>query len=89
MTLTKCQTYLGLAGSAIVVLAALGGGAVWALDTRYITVGSFEKALQQADVRYLKRMIRKLEYLKQHGGLTAQQEWELEGLKQEVEELEQ
>lgn len=89
MTLTKCQTYLGLAGSIIVVLAALGGGAVWALDTRYITVGSFQKALDEADVRYLKRMIRKLEYMKEHGGLTPVEEWELEGLKQEVEDLQQ
>lgn len=87
MTLTKCQTYLGLTGSVLVVLAALGGGAVWALDTRYITVGSFEKALNKVEVRDIKRQIRKLEYLKNHGLITPQQEWELDGYYQELEEI--
>lgn len=89
MTLTKCQTYLGVAASALVVVAALWGGVVWAMDTRYITVGTFEKALNDSDARYLKRQIRKLEYLKQHGSITPQQEWELDGLYQELEELQQ
>ena len=89
MILTKCQTYLTFIGAVLVVLTSIGAGTVWALDTRYITIGSFEKALNKSQVRNIKRDIRKLEYLKQHGQITPQQEWELEGLYQELGELHQ
>ena len=89
MTLTKCQTYLTFIGAALVVITSFGAGTVWALDTRYITIGTFEKALNKSELRNIKRDIRKLEYLKKHGQITPQQEWELEGLYQEMGELQQ
>jgi len=87
MTLTKCQTYLTFIGAALVVMTALGGGTVWALETHFVTITGLEKALSKTEVRNIKRMIRNLEYKKQNGTITAQEEWQLQGLYQELEEL--
>lgn len=77
-------------GFVAVMAGLLAGGistTVWALDTRYITVVSFEQALMKKEIRDLKRMIRSLEYKKERGTITDQERWELRGLYDELEAL--
>ena len=79
-----------IAGLLVVLSGLMAGGistTVWALDTRYVTVVGFESALKQKEIRDLKRMIRKLEYKKERGTITDQERWELQGLYDELSEL--
>ena len=78
-------------GLVAVFAGLLAGGissTVWALDTRYVTVGSLEQAFAKKEIRDLKRMIRTLEYKKQQGTITNQERWELQGLYDELAALE-
>ncbi len=75
------------AGSLALALTAIVIPTVWALDTRYVTAASVEQSFLTRDIRDVRRMIRKLEYLKLNNQITAAQIWELEGLKTELEEL--
>lgn len=75
------------AGSLAVALTAIVVPTVWALDTRYVTVASVEHAFLTRDIRDIKRMIRKLEFLKTTDAITDAQAWELNDLKGELEEL--
>jgi hypothetical protein len=77
------------AGAVATAMVAVVVPTVWALDTRYITIGSFEQALDKRDIRDLKRDIRKLEYLKDGGQASERQLWELDDLSQELDELTQ
>lgn len=77
------------AGACATAMVAVVVPTVWALDTRYITIGSFEQALDKRDIRDLKRDIRKLEYLKGSGQASDRQLWELDDLTQELDELTQ
>ena len=81
------QTILA-AGSVATALVAVSVPAVWALDTRYVTVASVEQAFQKRDVRDMKRMIRKLEFLEKNGSISELEQFELKGLRQELEDLE-
>jgi hypothetical protein len=98
MTLTKTQTVLGIAASAVVVCAVIFGGIVWAAEHHFETIAahdtsmevaanSFDKALKSEAAREIKREIRKLEYKKQKGIITDQELYELQGLYQELNEL--
>ncbi len=75
------------AGSLAIALTAIVIPTVWALDTRYVTAASVEQSFLTRDIRDVRRMIRKLEYLKVNNQITDAQIWELEGLKTELEEL--
>jgi len=98
MSLSKTQTYVTIAAASTVVLAFVFAGIVWAAGTHFETIAAhnasldeavagFEKAINESDAREIKRVIRKLEYLKQKGTITDQELYELEGLKQELEDL--
>jgi hypothetical protein len=98
MNLTKTQTILGIAASSIVVLAFIFAGILWAAETHFETVAAhdvsvdeviagFDKAISDSDKREIQRLIRKLEYLKSKGIITDQELFELEGLKQELQDL--
>jgi hypothetical protein len=98
MNLTKTQTILGIAASSIVVLAFIFAGILWAAETHFETVAAhdvsvdeviagFDKAISDSDKREIQRLIRKLEYLKSKGIITDQELFELEGLKQELQDM--
>lgn len=102
MTLTKTQTILGIGASAIIILAFISAGLLWAAETHFETkinheasldikiaaaVVGFDKALNDQAKREIKREIRRLEYKKQKGIITDQELYELQGLYQELEEL--
>lgn len=98
MTLTKTQAWVTIGAGSTVILAFIFAGIVWAAGTHFETksshqdsldeaVAGFEKAISDSDRREIKRVIRKLEYLKQKGTITDQELYELEGLKQELEDL--
>ena len=88
-TWNKLGIVAGALAAAIAVGSAGLAGTVWALDTRYITIGGFKQALDEKELRDINRMIRKLEYLKNNNQITDQQRWELEGLYLERQELTQ
>jgi len=75
------------AGALAVAMAAIMVPTVWALDTRYVTAASVEQSFISRDIRDVRRMIRKLEWLEKHGKISAAEEWDLEGLRIELEEL--
>lgn len=98
MTLTKTQTILGSAASAVVVIAFLFAGAIWAAERHFETIAAhdtsmalaannFDKALKSEAAREIKREIRRLEYRKQKGIITDQELYELQGLYQELDEV--
>ena len=62
------------------------GGKYWA-DHEYVPVSGLSKEFTQRDIRDLKKDIRLFEYDKKNGGLTDRQEWELEQLYNDLEDL--
>ncbi len=80
------QTVLS-AGAVCTALVAIAVPAVWALDTRYVTIGSVEKAFLVRDIRDIKRMIRRLQFLVDTGQASDLDVFELKGLTDELEEL--
>ena len=76
---------IALVGSMIVGLAVPGGaGLKYYADNEYITVSS-----QVArDIRELKRYIRELEYDRDNGAATEKDLWQLDQLRNDLEELE-
>jgi hypothetical protein len=85
--LSKSVQLVLATGAVATALVAISVPAVWALDTRYVTIASVEKAFLQRDVRDLKRMIRKLQFLVDTGEATDLDVFELKGLNDELEEL--
>jgi len=75
------------AGALAVALTAIMVPTVWALDTRYVTAASVEQSFLARDIRDVKRLIRKLEWLEGKGTITELQQFELEGLRDELEDL--
>ncbi len=75
------------AGTVCTALVAIAVPAVWALDTRYVTIGSVEKAFLVRDIRDIKRMIRRLQFLVDTGQATDLDVFELKGLNDELEEI--
>ena len=74
-------------GITMSVAAAGGTAGKYYLDNEYITVSSIEQLFVERDIDYLKREIRKLEFQEKKGTLTDAQQWELESLRDELEEL--
>ena len=87
--LSKVAKVVILLGGVAAAVSAITVTTVWALDTRYITIGGFQADQLKRDVRDLKRDIRKLEYLKKAGDATDRQLWEVDDLNQELDELTQ
>lgn len=98
MTLTHTQKILGVCASGVVVLAFVFGGLLWAAEKHFQTIEAdkvimaeavvgFEKAIKNEAKREVKREIRRLKYKQQKGTITDQELFELEGLYQELEEL--
>lgn len=85
--LPKAIQLIVAAGSLAIAIVAIMVPTVWALDTRYVTAASVEQSFLSRDIRDVRRMIRKLEWLKGNAQITDAQTWELEGLKTELEEL--
>lgn len=46
-------------------------------DDRWITIGALQKIFDARDLKLLKKQIKEYEWLKNHGGLTDKQQWEL------------
>ena len=67
-----------------------GGGTVggYYLKNEFVSVSSLEEAFEARDKKEIKRQIRSYEYDRDHGGLTDKEEWELDQLYDELEELE-
>ena len=66
-----------------------GGGAAgnyW-LEHEYVPVTGLSEEFNLRDIRDLKKDIRLFEYDKKNGGLTDRQEWELEQLYNDLEDL--
>ena len=76
-------------GIAATLTGAAGTAGKYWMDQEYVPVGALQKAFQERDIRDLKRRIRQLEWLKQNGGLSDRQEWELNDLRHELEDLQQ
>jgi hypothetical protein len=83
----KAAQVIVSAGAVSTALVAIAVPAVWALDTRYVTIGSVEQAFLIRDVRDIKRMIRRLQFLVDTGQATDLDVFELQGLNDELEEL--
>jgi uncharacterized protein (DUF4213/DUF364 family) len=56
---SKVEKMIGLTGSVLVVISALGASAVWALDQRYWNISD----QKQFEVRDLKREVKRAELL--------------------------
>lgn len=67
------------------LLTGAGVGADYYLQHEYVPVS----ALLQRDLRELRQEIRELEYDRDHGGLTPREEWMLEQLRDDEEQLRQ
>lgn len=76
-------------GITMTVAGATGAAGKYWMDNEYVPVGALQKAFQERDIRDIKRDIRKLEWLQNNGGLTDRQAWELDDLRNELEDLQQ
>lgn len=85
--LSKSVQMILATGAVATALVAISVPAVWALDTRYVTIASVEKAFLVRDIRDLKRMIRKLQFLVDTNQATDLDVFELKSLSDELEEL--
>lgn len=75
------------AGSLAFAMTAIMIPTVWAMDTRYVTAASVEQSFISRDIRDVKRMIRRLAWLETNNQITDSESWELQGLRDELEEL--
>lgn len=82
MNLADVATVIGIC-STLIVPAGVGGK--YYLDHEYVPVSSFVKK----EIRDVKKMIRELEYDKQSRGLSEREQWELDQLYNDVEELQE
>lgn len=75
--------WLGAAAGILTTISMLGGVAVWAADTRYVTV----VAQQQSEQRQLRRDIKRLELKDESGNASPEDKAFMEFLKQDLEDL--
>ena len=75
------------AGSLAIAMTAIMIPTVWALDTRYVTAASVEQSFLSRDIRDVKRMIRRLAWLEANDQISDAESWELQGLRDELEDL--
>lgn len=85
MTLSDIGIVFGIC---IPLVGGAGAGGKYWLEHEFVPIGSVEQAFNKRDQRDIKRMIRKLEYLESNNQITEAQRWELNGLREELEELE-
>ena len=85
---------LGAVAGVIGSLVVIGGGTAWAynttveaFDSRYVTIAGLQKLFNDRDLKILKKQIKEYEWLKNNGGLTDRQEWELGEMYDELEEM--
>ena len=67
----------------VTAITVISGTVVWAGDTRWVTIA----AQQQAELRQLKRDVKRLELKDMNGNASAEDRAFLEYLKQDIEEL--
>jgi len=85
--MSKSVQMILTAGAVCTAMVAIMVPAVWALDTRYVTIGSVEQAFLVRDIRDIKRMIRRLQFLVDTHQATDLDVFELQGLNDELEEI--
>ena len=83
--ITKTTSALIKTAAIITALSVVSGAAVWAGDTRWVTISS----QQQSELRQLKRDIKRLELKDKAGNATPEDRAFVEFLKREAEELSQ
>ena len=72
----------------VTAITTLTGAAVWAADTRYVTVGALNELFKQQQSQELREDIRGLEWDRDHGnGLSEKDAWLLEQYKDDLEAL--
>jgi len=84
---SKVVKFLLAAGGISAALVSIAVPTVWALETHFVTVTGLENAFIVRDIRNIKRMIRKLDFLEKRGTISDLELYELEGLRVELEEL--
>ena len=75
------------AAAIVTAVATLAGAAVWAADTRYITISGLNELFRQQQAQDLREDIRELEWDRDHGGLSEKDAWLLEQYKDDLESL--
>ena len=78
---------LAQAAAVVTSVSIIAGAAVWAADTRYVTVGGLQKLFDAQQEQELREDIRSLEWDEQHGGLSEKDEWLLEQYRDDLEAL--
>ena len=78
---------LQTAAATITAVATIAGAAVWAADTRYITISGLQELFEQQQELELRDDIRMLEWDRDHGGLSERDEWLLERYRDDLEAL--
>ena len=72
----------------VTAVTTITGAAVWAADTRYVTVGALNELFKQQQSQELREDIRELEWDRDHGnGLSEKDAWLLEQYKDDLEAL--
>jgi hypothetical protein len=94
MQIVLSQKTLGAIAGVIGSLVVIGSGSAWAyntaieaFDSRYVTIAGLQKLFSDRDLKILKKQIKEYEWLKNNGGLTDRQEWELGEMYDELEEM--
>ena len=75
------------AAATVAAITTLTGAAVWAADTRYITISGLQELFEQQQEAELRDDIRMLEWDRDHGGLSERDEWLLERYQDDLEAL--
>ena len=75
------------AAATVAAITTLAGAAVWAADTRYITISGLQELYEQQQEAELRDDIRMLEWDRDHGGLSERDEWLLERYRDDLEAL--
>lgn len=73
------------AATVVTAVSVLSGAAVWAADTRYVTLA----AQTQSEIRQLERDIKRLELKDENGNATPEDKAFKEFLKHDLEQLKQ
>ena len=81
--MTPVVKVLTSAAAVVTAVVTLGGAAVWAADTRYVTL----VAQAQTEMRQLKRDIKRLELKEESGNASPEDKALVEYLKQDLEDL--
>ena len=69
------------------LFAGGAAGGKYYMDHEYVPVSGLSEEFNQRDIRDLKKDIRLFEYDKDNGGLSDREQWELEQLYNDLEDL--